>query len=86
MRKFAVFFFVLALSMLAVSMYATYAEIIGDVNGDGKVDIKDLALAGKAFGTYSGHPAYNPAADVNQDGVVDIRDLAIVAKNFGQTG
>jgi uncharacterized protein (DUF2141 family) len=86
MRKFGVLFSVLALSMLAVSMCATYAEIIGDVNGDGKVDIKDLALVAQAFGSYTGHPRYNPAADVNQDGWVDIRDLAMVAKNFGQTG
>jgi len=86
MRKLGVFFFALALSMLAVSMCATYAEIIGDVNGDGKVDIKDMAVVAQAFGSYTGHPKYNPAADVNQDGWVDIRDLAMVAKNFGHTG
>jgi hypothetical protein len=60
-------------------------RLLGDVNGDGTVDIKDLAIAGKAFGSYIGHPRYNPDADVNQDGFVDIRDLAMIAKNFGKS-
>jgi len=60
-------------------------RILGDLNGDGKVDIKDLALAALAFGSYVGHPRYNPDADVNQDGKVDIRDLARIALNFGKT-
>ncbi len=60
-------------------------RLMGDLNGDGKVDIKDLAIAAKAFGSYTGSPTYNPDADVNQDGVVDIRDLAIIAKNFGKS-
>lgn len=60
-------------------------RLVGDINGDGKVDIKDLAIAAKAFGSYVGSPTYNPDADVNQDGVVDIRDLAIIAKNFGKS-
>jgi hypothetical protein len=60
-------------------------RLLGDINGDGKVDIKDLAIAAKAFGSYVGSPTYNPDADVNQDGVIDIRDLAIIAKNFGKS-
>lgn len=59
-------------------------RLLGDINGDGTVDIKDLSIAGKAFGSYRGHPRYNPDADVNQDGTVDIRDLALIAKNFGK--
>ena len=86
MRKFGIFFFVLAFSLLALSMRVTYAEILGDVNGDGKVDIKDIALAALSYGSHSGYPNYNAKADVNQDGTIDIRDLAIIAKNFGQAG
>ncbi len=59
--------------------------IIGDVNGDGKVDIHDIATTAEAFGSYySGHPRYNPNYDVNCDGKIDIRDLAIIARNFGK--
>ncbi len=63
-------------------------RIIGDINGDNKVDIKDIAEAAKAFGTYFGQgssPRWNPDADINQDGKIDIKDLVQIAKNFGKT-
>jgi len=53
-----------------------------DVNGDGKVDMKDISEAAKAFGTIEGHPRWNPAADVNADGVVNLFDVALVARDF----
>jgi hypothetical protein len=57
----------------------------GDINGDGIVDISDIAMAAKAFGSYPGHPRWNPEADLNSDGVVDIVDIATIATNFGKT-
>jgi len=59
--------------------------ILGDLNGDGKVDIKDIATAALAFGSYPDHPKWNPIADVDQDGKIYIKDLAVIAKNFGKT-
>jgi len=59
-------------------------EILGDVNGDNKVNIKDIAQAALSFGSYPSHPRWNIQADINQDGKVDIRDLALIAKNFGK--
>jgi len=61
------------------------AHLPGDINSDGKVDIKDIAQAGLAFGSYIGHPRWNPIADENEDGKIDIKDLALIAKNFGKT-
>jgi hypothetical protein len=58
--------------------------IPGDINGDKKVDIKDLVLVIKAFGSYPGHPKWNPNADVNSDGKVDIKDIVLIIKYFGQ--
>jgi len=55
------------------------------MNGDNKVDIRDLAQAAQSFGSYLGHPRWNPIADINNDGKVDIRDLVLIAKNFGKT-
>jgi len=55
-----------------------------DLDGDGKVDIKDIAIASKAFGSYPDHPRWNPIADINQDNQIDIRDLACIAANFGK--
>jgi hypothetical protein len=57
---------------------------LGDINGDGKVDIGDVAIAAKAFGSHVGWPRWNPDADVNGDGVVSIMDIALIAKHFGQ--
>jgi hypothetical protein len=50
----------------------------GDVNGDGRIDILDIAFVGARFG---GH---DPGADINDDGMVDILDLVLTAGNFGQ--
>lgn len=59
-------------------------SIVGDINGDKKIDIKDLVLVIKYFATYPGHPNWNPNADVNCDGKVDIKDLVLVIKHFGE--
>jgi len=60
-------------------------KIMGDLNGDGQVDIRDLAVLAKAFGSYPGHPRWDPNADLNKDNMVDIRDIAMAAMNFGKT-
>jgi hypothetical protein len=58
--------------------------IPGDINGDFRVDIKDLVLVIKHFGSYPGHAKWNPNADVNSDGKVDIKDLVLVVKHYGE--
>lgn len=55
-----------------------------DVNKDGKIDILDVALVASAFGSYPGHPRWDPDADLNGDCKIDIRDIAIVACHFGE--
>jgi len=66
---------------------------VGDVNGDGKVDGRDLLPLSRAFGSYGpdyyypGSPAttgWNPDADINNDDKVDGRDLLIVSRHFGE--
>jgi hypothetical protein len=77
---------VLGVSMLAFRVQLAGASgLVGDINGDGKVDGKDIILVAKAFGSYPGHPRWNSAADLNGDGIVDALDVVIVAKNFGKT-
>jgi len=67
--------------------YYEYSSVYlpGDMNFDGKVDIKDIAIAALAFGSYPGHPGWNPLADTNGDNKVDIKDIAFIASNFGKT-
>jgi hypothetical protein len=68
-----------------------------DIRGDGLVDIvdiKDINLAAKAFGSRPGDPRWEmdpingiplgQRADVNHDGEVTIMDIALIAQQFGK--
>ena len=48
-----------------------------DFNGDGIIDVLDLATLVKAFGSVPSSSHWNPAADLTGDGVVDELDLAL---------
>jgi hypothetical protein len=50
------------------------------VNGDNRVDVRDLSYVAWRFG------GADAQADINDDGVVDILDLTMTAGNFGQVG
>lgn len=61
-------------------------KIVGDVNGDGAVDIFDLVLAADAYGSVIGDPDYNPEADVAPNcGIVDIFDIVTITSRYGQS-
>ena len=53
-----------------------------DINGDGRVDMIDIAEAASAFGSHEDGTRWNPAADVNGDGVINMMDLGLVARDF----
>jgi PKD repeat protein len=55
-----------------------------DVNGDGKVDVTDIFLVAKAFGSTPRSSNWDPRCDVNGDGKVDISDVFLVAKHYGE--
>ncbi len=54
-----------------------------DVNLDLIVDMKDIGMVAKVFGTGPCCPFWNADCDVNSDGFVDMKDLGNVAKKFG---
>ena len=56
-----------------------------DINRDKKVDMKDIGIAAQAFGSYPGHPRWNPDADVDDDDDVDLFDISLIATHFGET-
>jgi hypothetical protein len=58
--------------------------ILGDVTGDFKVDIIDIATIARAYGAYPGHPKWNPNADLDDNNKIDIIDIAKAAKNYGK--
>lgn len=71
--------------MLALSIRpATATPPTGDINGDGKVDITDVALVGSALGSTAGLPRWKAEYDINTDGVINIADVIIVATHYGE--
>jgi hypothetical protein len=67
-------------------VYVRGLRILGDCNGDGIVDIMDMALVASAFGSYPGHPRWDDRADEHRDSIIDVFDLVTVALHFGETG
>ena len=53
-------------------------EVVGDINGDGMVNIQDIVLIASSFGE-----SVESNADVNGDGEVNIQDLVVVANALG---
>ena len=60
------------------------ARLPGDINGDGKVNLTDLVIFAKAYGSKPGDPNWNPAADILGHGEVDLADLVLLAEHYGQ--
>lgn len=72
-----------ALSALDITVLKdTVITIPGDLNGDGKVSIGDLAMVAMHYGKDSSSPDWGVAkiADINGDGKVDIQDLVLLAR------
>lgn len=58
--------------------------LAGDVNGDGTVNIDDLAIFSRAFGSKKGDQNFDARCDFNNDGAVDGVDLILLAYNWGE--
>jgi hypothetical protein len=59
--------------------------LIGDVNNDYVVNMRDIAIDISLFQTTPSSPNWNPAADINEDDVVNMRDIAMLVFYFGNT-
>jgi hypothetical protein len=75
----------LAVGLMALFIVPAFADIIGDINGDGKVDNKDLVLLAKAYGSKPGDANWDPRCDFNGNGVVDLTDLVTLAYHYGES-
>jgi len=61
-----------------------------DINHDLKIDVKDIYIVGKSYGTTSLGPnpegyEWNPHCDINEDGKINMKDYYPVCKNYGKT-
>jgi hypothetical protein len=79
--------FGLSATFTGVTHFSTYVAylpnpgtVFGDVNEDGVVNCKDVAIIKTDFGKKKGQIGYNQLADLNNDGVINILDLAIEAR------
>jgi hypothetical protein len=62
-------------------------SLIGDITGpsgspDGTIDVRDLGLAARCFGSPSGISPWEPNVDVNNDGKINMKDIGLVARSF----
>jgi hypothetical protein len=59
-------------------------KMLGDVNGDGAIDILDVVLVSIAYGSKPGDKNWNPEADVAPAyNVINILDLVTVTSRYG---
>lgn len=59
---------------------------VGDVNGDGQVNNRDLIILTRYIGGTPGYDqqiSYMDAADINQDGVYNNRDVTFLQRALG---
>lgn len=76
---------------IATNQTTFTVKLVTDITGrynvsDGKVDIMDLALVSSCYGSYPGHPKWDPRADISGDEKVDIQDVARVSADYGKYG
>jgi hypothetical protein len=66
----------------ATGTYQTFTTLVGDVDGDGTVNLADLEAFASAYLSKPGYPRYNSAADFNLDGIVNQLDAKAIMLNM----
>lgn len=79
--KVAIIGFVLVFAGIGYALLkASHAATVGDINGDGKVDVLDLSILATNFGSCGKTLSQG---DLTGDGCVNISDLSVLATNWG---
>jgi hypothetical protein len=58
--------------------------IIGDVNGDFKVNILDVVKITSIYGTKRGQSGFNPNCDLGNYGIINILDVVLCTSHYGE--
>jgi hypothetical protein len=67
----------------STAFYYAVPGMLGDISGDGYVDVDDLLVLAGHWGSSLGGPGFDLACDLNGDGVVNVVDLLILAEDWG---
>lgn len=67
----------------AIAAWNPPATCPADINGNGMVDLPDLAALLAGFGSCDGDPLYDADADLAPNGCLDLADLALLLAAFG---
>jgi len=68
---------------IAASRGIIHVRVPGNINGDSEVNMRDIALVCRCFGSIFGCSRYLANCDLNDDGKIDMRDVGKTARNFG---
>jgi len=61
-----------------------YVGIPGDINGDGKVDMKDIGYIAIRFYRNPKDSNWDSNADLDDDGKINMFDIGFAARHFGE--
>jgi parallel beta-helix repeat protein len=61
------------------------SSLVGDVNSDGKVDMKDVGYVARRFMCVPGDPLWDSMSDMNGDEKINMVDIGTVARHFGES-
>lgn len=56
-----------------------------DINDDHKVNMRDVGIAARLFGSAKGSSNWNMIADINGDGVINEKDIGAIARHYGES-
>lgn len=67
---------------LSSGQYTVETTLVGDVNGDGAVNLADEQAFAPAYASSTGQDGYVASADYNQNGVVNLYDALALERNM----
>lgn len=65
----------------ATGTYGAVTTLVGDVNGDGRVDFADVQVFAPTYSSKIGDPNYLASADFNHNGVINLYDAKALMAN-----
>lgn len=92
MKKKTIILGLTVLSFLSINfnfspkVYALTASVSdSDINNDGIIDIKDIAIVSSNYNSKISDNNYQGNYDINEDKIIDLYDMTLISKTIGKT-